>query len=1127
MEDEYKQQPVSARSQLSHETSTSMSVTSDMSWLLSLNAGNSMAVSKMNIDVMCNPETFDKNSRPMTKGKVHKKKKEKLTRAEALALSLGMRKGSKDHRLNSPYAAGSYKPAFLNEPAALVPSAPSQKKGKSQKLSSKHSKVSPITQIYKNIRDGRQGEKTVLDLAEQAESLMHTMGSKEKHTRMMALVHAHKDKKPWIIPKIDPKAEFGGGVAGTDRKYSEYYKYKLGIRDKQASEPDIFHEEHNLSFKETPLVLTVDTDAPPIHRDPLYRIMREEAELHILYHSQQQMQPSTIKSVPPKPLPAYIDGLSRYVLQAKALDQIKSMLKPNTEVWTVMRAVCFLFVCFHETVVLDNPSESQARGFAMQSMSTVGSKAGDTKRSDSENAVQDLPAASDIPRGSRQLAEFWSSFEMLVNEFMMNSANFVNVFTWEFVVKLLSKNNCNAMIQLLDDIEKGAPSKPIVLKSDIVIGMRSVNWRTGMFYHKVANTDYMCASLRVVASNACFTPDATFKAHPGVASLCQWSRNIITGVFATKAILSRVAARFPAVSQKPALTKHLEAPLDEMSVLSDEMLMQQSVVSVSAVSEGSSILAAALGNIASTIPGSHEEHILATQRTGNLQKTLNMQYGRPMTMSPKKRIGHFIETSTLQSNVLNNNLSADIMAKTNELILSDQENTVAHRKNSKVDNMSEIHVVGYLPVIDFPTSLTEIEESGSEFNVGVPLCALATARPCDRVDLLLGTRYVKKSDAGIDSVLKNHHRNEIVARTFFSHMIMAKTCSPLHQVYTSPYDDADRKGGMTGSRPSTEGENGTAESRVSFKYIQEVARKASSVHETNDNGALELEESKKSKKSKESKESNNTGASVVDSLLADEDSTRTGNTTLKAVETREDFLYEFLRGALMSHNNQEKSRRRNSQAYTSVKKSTFVFIKELHQVFIAAHEDLKLPLPSIVMLAPQCLQKGISWPTINRVSRFVCCLGTGSLDQSAFQTTLRLAKPGDLIFLVHIVQRKDELTGHGDSAAAGLVAHYQSLGFNLHISLESQLIPPGPDANTQFSKAILAGAMMHNPTHIVLGADDSEIQFSFTQTSTRNHDENPSVVESIIRHEKYLSTLRPEIQDVQNRRPVLVLTNAK
>ena len=90
MEDEYKQ-PMSARSQLSQETNTSMSVTSDMSWLLSLNAGNSMAASKMNIDVMCNPESFDKIPHPMTKEKVHKKKKKKLTRAEALALSLGMR----------------------------------------------------------------------------------------------------------------------------------------------------------------------------------------------------------------------------------------------------------------------------------------------------------------------------------------------------------------------------------------------------------------------------------------------------------------------------------------------------------------------------------------------------------------------------------------------------------------------------------------------------------------------------------------------------------------------------------------------------------------------------------------------------------------------------------------------------------------------------------------------------------------------------------------------------------------------------------------------------------------------------------------------------------------------------
>jgi hypothetical protein len=841
--------------------------------------------------------------------------------------------------------------------------------------------------------------------------------------------------------------------------------------------------------------------------------MRQEAEIasakHLIFAE------SNIKSVPNKPLPQHIDGLRHFVILPVHLHKICKTLRPSTEIWTTMRAVAYLFVCFFDLVVRNNPLMihaahlDEATGVVSESSTlaaldngSVGSGAQQT-----DNGTQDLVVSA----GATKLIVFWKNFVIAMHELRITKRNFCNSFTWEFILKMLGPKL--EFLHIMGDIEKGEITTPKILASDRLPKSSAVNWRSGHFYHDMASDDHTMGTLRVLAGNACFTPASTYKSTPYIASLCQWARHVISGIFAGKMIQARAGTKFPKVNVARHLDPHeAEHKFDDgMSIISDGRELGQSELDSQSVA--SSVLVNALRNISATVPGSEEEYLLAT---GDQYNIVHSKEKKPK--SPQRRIGHFIETSTLQSSVLHVDVSDDVLASVNSTYMTDKANKVPHQANTHLDGDSELHVVAYMPALRFPDTLHEVEEAKMEINLNVAMVALSTARPCDRVEVLVGAPHIRKSK-------KNEAPfNQEIARQCYAELVLAKTASPLHRVLVAPYatgsvavpkttatDSPIVSSPLTKKTTFIEAEALEPVRTFSFKKIRATSR-PNTVASSSGIGVTSTGSSTNT--------ATVTSHSIVDKLLVE---SVEFSQYKDIVESREDDMYEYLAKVQEGVAAVEAS----AHADTSIvvhKSHTVVFIKDLHQIFSPLSDSKLQKLPKVVMLAPPRPQHGLQWPVINQVSRYVVCIGDTGLSRSAFQTTIRLSKLGDLVFLVHVIKRSDEITGEGQRKANQLAAEYQGLGFNLHVAPESQLIPPGPDESLQFCKALVACASMHNPTHMVLGADKSEINFSFFQNSLV--DDKPSVVSGVIRHEKYLSKLNPEFSDISKQRPVLVLTDS-
>jgi len=1112
----------------SQKSDTEGSVASDLSWLLSLNQksltdGGSITGS-ITLDALYNPESYDANAAPRPKSKQHK-----APRRKTAAESMGLIRGAKNYRLNSPYLPQPRPSAMLADEEeqllfAAQAASPEGKGGKKGKpVSKSKTPASPITKMYQALsRRMQQREVSAHDpelqqqLLAKAAKIIHTAAGKETHKRMMLLVHAHTDKKPFSIPKIDASAEFGGSARSTDERYAEYYKYKLGINDRQKDEEPLYHEEHVLHFRDKPVELQASDDSPSINRDPLYRIMREQAELTDLLRGKGKA--SKIKSVDSTPAPAFIEANAKYVMTTAIIAKLAKMQKPSTEVWCTVRAVYLLMLAFYEHVVRNHPAHclsmldmKDGKGIDMQSYSASGSASiissqeaggavagvaaerraggeGSSPRSLTSAAGDDAAgnatgsAASAAATAADPLAEdysatrsrkFWKSLAAKAKEMGTTVHNVSRTFSWDLFRDLLQYPS--EFMHSLGDIEAGELSVPKVFPIVRVAatatgsGSRQVAWNSGSFYRSAERDDRLLGALRVVVGTGVFHPTSTFKTAPCVSVLCSWARSVVAGIFSGRMIINRTISKFPRMSSQGGYdpNKSLDSSLDG--------------------SLDTTLLASALMNISQTLPDTALPDASvggpSTTAAAAAVRGINLNNAGSSALSPQKRVGHFIETATLQSSVLHEDLPDAIMSVTQAQ--NAHGAYVPHQINSELDNGTPLHVLAYVPAMRFPANEAALLDTHlpecSVFDVAILL-----GRPCDRVDVLLGDALQR------DSV------NEEVAMRYFQKKVMLKSRSPLHRVLVPPYAPADLENLNESKQPGV----------VSFAQIRK-AKKGGHGHGSGSDV-----------KSSNGLSPTPPAVHSLKDLLAGTDGAAEDGVLL---ESTEDALFEFVRRCFNAYPSAETVPANVLTSKLEKPGPTLVLIKGLNHVFQCpkyqtSYDDKKFS--RTIMLVPPETQSSASISPYACVSRFVCMIAHGERSRTAFQTALRLSKPGDLLFLVHVLRRTK--TGPYDEASAqDLARQYQKLGFNLEIVAEDEVAPHGTADNLQLGKALVNAAAAHAPTHMVLGSDHDDADFALFQNSMGGAGGSASVVEGVIRQEKFLCSTYHDSENA--RRPVLVL----
>jgi hypothetical protein len=500
------------------------------------------------------------------------------------------------------------------------------------------------------------------------------------------------------------------------------------------------------------------------------------------------------------------------------------------------------------------------------------------------------------------------------------------------------------------------------------------------------------------------------------------------------------------------------------------------------------LLASALMNISQTLPDTALPDAsgggLSTTRAAAVASGVDLNNVGSLAPSPQKRVGHFIETATLQSSVLHEDLPDAIMSVTQAQ--NAHGAYVPHQINSELDNGTPLHVLAYVPAMRFPANEAALLDTHlpecSVFDVAILL-----GRPCDRVDVLLGDALQR------DSV------NEEVAMRYFQKKVMLKSRSPLHRVLVSPYAPTDLED-LNGKQPGV----------VSFAQIRRAKKGG---HGQGHGSGSDV---------KSSNDPSPTPPAVhsLKDLLAGADGAAEDGALL---ESTEDALFEFVRRCFNAYPSAETVPANVLTSKLEKPGPTLVLVKGLNHVFQCpkyqtSYDDKKFS--RTIMLVPPETQSSASISPYACVSRFVCMIAHGERSRTAFQAALRLSKPGDLLFLVHVLRRTK--TGPYDEASSqDLARQYQKLGFNLEIVAEDEVAPNGTADNLQLGKALVNAAAAHAPTHMVLGADHDDADFALFQNSRGGAGGSASVVEGVIRQEKFLCSTYHDSENA--RRPVLVL----
>jgi len=505
-------------------------------------------------------------------------------------------------------------------------------------------------------------------------------------------------------------------------------------------------------------------------------------------------------------------------------------------------------------------------------------------------------------------------------------------------------------------------------------------------------------------------------------------------------------------------------------------------------SVASTVLASALMSLSATLPAT-ATHTFDSADPSSIASFAADGKGEDgvSTLSLSRRVSHFIETSTLRSRVLHEDPPEALAAA------HAHGAHVSHQINSSLDSGSVLHIVAYVPAVRFPAAVTgysgvqDFVPESSVFDVAIRL-----GRPCDQVDVLLAPS-VQKEPFHADAAMR-----------YFQMRVMQMSRSPLHRVLAVPYE-----------RKNVQAASFEAPGVVSFARIRKTksAAAAGTVGAASHPG--------------ESSPAVPVAHSLKELLLEGPGADTMGESSA-LFESTEDALLEYVRGCLQSSSisHMPSANSRSAQTAGDTKPPPMlVLVKGLDHVFkcpnhVPALEDRKHR--RTIMLVPPQTGASASVSPYACVSRFVCMISHGERSRFAFHAALRLSKPGDMLFLVH-VWRRSPAGPYDEQAVQSLARKYKKLGFNLEIVPEDEVAPRGIADNLQLGKALVSAAAVHMPTHMVLGADHDDADFALFQHSVSSE---ASTLEGVIRQEKFLCSAFQDREGGDARRPVLVLGTA-
>ena len=1178
------------------------SLNSDLSWLLSLN-NRSTNDGSISLEALVRPESSTLCPHPSSKTYRARNSKQEYRegrRPKTAAESLGLIKGAKDYRLNSPYLAQP-KPRVWTESDADIKAKPETKYtlAPKQRVISKTTdkreflnnlpaktesvtSASPITKMYMALVEGQEEakganfEEVVLNTASKA---INRAAERENRRRMLNLVHIHKNKNPFVIPKIDASTEFGGSVRSTDEKYSEYYKFKLGIDDKQKGTRPLYTSQHSLHFREVPHDVVISEDPLPLPLDPMYRILREQAELSRLMHkslcgkSEPSRDDGTALNAS---IPPFILTLQNFVVTTSALRNIATMQKQSSPVWCAMRVVHFLLLAFYELSVKHSSLMSNDCVHLQ-----TGSSTGSVTRTGEQNQIQNKSANDRQSTDTSvnmiyDIREFWTSIGATANSLNCNVYNYCNTFTWELVEASLQ--HPQAFMHVLGDVEQGECTVPNILPLQRKPSKQAVvAWKTGLFYRAAESDGRLMAMLRTIVSSRVLHPSVTYKSHPCVSVLCNWARQIVAGLYAGRMSYAHAeGAMFRSDTPSQLVGSAFSGQRlanEDTSTIKQNSFSNENIdgANVDATrysfnAREACVVQSALSNSASESNSAHEIGEIQSEAKGFGIVTHIAQ------LSPSAKVSTFMKWRALQAELSTAEISTHALQVSNSL--PDENAPYALGTLNKVH---ALHIVAYAPILQWCSS-TEIVSSPVDFaalnprsdspacdnpsdsfnkNVdrSVVVAALQLTRPCDQLDVLIA------------EALSTDRNNEDSLKSIYQQMIQETSTSPLHRVLVAPYGSHS----YSADNAESNAHNQTlqAPSVVSFSGVRTCgARVTTDLSSAPGCNALALISTSQRNNTRTPDKAFPSGSS---SCL------ERGNVSTKdhvRMESNQSSLYKYLSKyctqaracqhqattALGSGENNAKHMRTDAKlhrsksgllqdfvTHSSNTTSNVVLVKSLKQIFTRADNYSRDILPSMIVLVPDLDSSGVSpksaqdsvmsiptntsldlnarvSPAViaagsSTISRYVCMVTKSEASSSAFYASLRLCKPGDMLFLVHLVRKSEH--GHPNivdtvAQAQELSYRYKQLGFNLQTVSEEEVAPRGISDSLQLGKALTIAAAMYAPTHVVLGSDTSDCEFALFQNRTSA---TPSVVEGVIRHEKFLQSV-----GTSSKRPYLVLS---
>ena len=954
-----------------------------------------------------------------------------------------------DDELVSPYIAHRGMKAPVAPPLDAAPeSRTSSSKSGPKQIGTKKANSEEVLKMYKDFQ--RQ-------LASSSSSSMQSMSSAEGGAAgirkcLSVAVAAHisqeaamRSKKSNMFPDANSKQQETFSTLMTIKKGSTFDEH---AREKAKNDltAKIFSGKARSPFKAAlgsqdqrrPIpnpnsTSLLEFQHPPPKLDPLYRIMREEAELTCDAQSRldsgSDMAPILLddSQVRAKTAAAVYDKearralrqqvvLSTRMITGQQLAELRSFGTLSSDMWITLRAVYFIFISYYETMV------AEGRGAGAAEHESVFSSVVDNKIIKIHN-----PAAASIESSFVQsdvdlfasmsqtvnMSNFWGVIRSQCSEFDISTASVMERFTWPLFQALLDfPRECSCALVY---IERGEDVFDEKVGEMLEGKLTAANfWKSSRFYRLFPENNL--SFLRAAVAPSMFNPMMTASKSVPCARLCSWARRVIAGLFASKTLMMRNISRTAQYDEKPNVYDLAFNPNGSVAnYQGDDWSFR--------VGESSlSVTESTLGFVGGAGGGSVFN-----------RSTLSAQ-------SPTRRIEQFINypgTAASGSGIMLKGLNSQGGEEdVDEFPIPHQPLTI---------------------VAAVPHSLVQAADSASilvpdALHSAIFRAAIILGRPTDRIDFLIMPEPTSTNQQSLYPEERlSTQMMSIFTRHFYEDQIVALSSSPMHRVVTLPVtmeelDESHQQ--ETAAFVSFNDVKGWSSKRVSGRgdmmdYYQRQQREEEDIPaaraETTD--ALIYASSRS-----------------VDADLIVVSSSGLGGSA--------DERTEIMRGNRVC---------------------SVAMVVGRHWAFDSALASIS----RFVVFVDKTPASRAAFSVRNSAttSRPSYCLLTHS-SFSLFQLTLRLAKSCDLIFLIHAVT-----TLESNDHITSVLSEYRKFGYNVHmIPLDSDNGEDDFYENTaskmheqHLALRLISTAKDYEPTHIIMGASASDIACAMAGAAASNN----------------------------------------